>query len=226
MDVEKRIAQFENMAQADPSNEMAHFSLGKAYADAGRFADASQSYLRCVQLVPDMSKAYQLAGEMLIKVNQNDEAASILVRGYVVAAEKGDLMPKTAMANLLKQLGREVPEVPNAKGASASVPLGGVGGSAANYDPSKPLPEGMILDKKTGRPGTRMPRPPFKGPVGAWIAANISQETFYKGWVPQGTKVINELRLDLSREKDQEIYDQHMREYLGVDESVLKQAGV
>lgn len=226
MDVEKRIAQFENMAQADPSNEMAHFSLGKAYADAGRFADASKSYLRCVQLVPDMSKAYQLAGEMLLKVNQNDEAASILVRGYVVAAEKGDLMPKTAIANLLKQIGREVPDVPNAKGASASVPLGGTGGPAANYDPSKPLPEGMILDKKSGRPGTRMPRPPFKGPVGEWIAANISQETFYKGWVPQGTKVINELRLDLSREKDQEIYDQHMREYLGVDESVVKQAGV
>jgi len=51
--------------------------------------------------------------------------------------------------------------------------------------------------------------------------ANISHESFYKGWVPQGTKVINELRLDLSREKDQESYDQHMREYLGIDAEVL-----
>ena len=35
-----RIAQFEKMASADPTNEMAHFSLGKAYLDAGRHAEA------------------------------------------------------------------------------------------------------------------------------------------------------------------------------------------
>ena len=33
-DLEQRIAQFENMAQADPDNEMAHFSLGNAYLQA------------------------------------------------------------------------------------------------------------------------------------------------------------------------------------------------
>ncbi|CAN5729071.1 hypothetical protein BH11PLA1_BH11PLA1_05780 [soil metagenome] len=217
MDIDKRIAQFENMAQADPTNEMAHFSLGKALADAGRPADAARSYLRCVQLVPDMSKAYQLAGEMFVKAGNPDDAAQILMQGYTVAARKGDLMPKTAMANLLKELGRTLPEVPGAPAASSAVSLGGAGD--APYDASVPLPEGMILDRKTGRPGTKMPRPPFKGALGAWIAAHVSHETFYKGWVPQGTKVINELRLDLSREKDQELYDQHMREYLGYEEA-------
>jgi Flp pilus assembly protein TadD len=33
-----RIAQFEKMASADPTNEMAHFSLGNAYLQTGRFA--------------------------------------------------------------------------------------------------------------------------------------------------------------------------------------------
>ena len=37
-----RIAQFEKMASADPTNEMAHFSLGKAYLDADRHAEAAQ----------------------------------------------------------------------------------------------------------------------------------------------------------------------------------------
>ena len=36
MDLAQRIAQFENMAHADPDNEMAHFSLGGAYAQACR----------------------------------------------------------------------------------------------------------------------------------------------------------------------------------------------
>lgn len=228
MDTATRIAQFENMAQADPTNEMAHFSLGKAYADAGRHAEAARSYLRCVQLVPDMSKAYQLAGEMFVKAGQPDDAASVLVRGYVVAAERGDWMPKNAIAGLLKELGRAVPEVRGAAPGSAAeaAGVGAAGGARSAGDGGDGgggggvVPEGMVRDHKTGRPGTKMARPPFKGPVGAWIAANVSQETFYKGWVPQGTKVINELRLDLSRERDQETYDQHMREYLGIDEDL------
>jgi Fe-S cluster biosynthesis and repair protein YggX len=65
----------------------------------------------------------------------------------------------------------------------------------------------------------------MRGPVGEWIHANISAET-WREWIGQGTKVINEMRLDFSREKDQEVYEQHMFEYLGIDESVLTSIGV
>ena len=51
---------------------------------------------------------------------------------------------------------------------------------------------------------------------------NISQET-WRQWIGQGTKVINELRLDFTRDRDQEIYDQQMREYLGIDEEAMKE---
>ena len=66
-----------------------------------------------------------------------------------------------------------------------------------------------------------MARPPFKGPVGQWIQENITEETF-KTWIAQGTKVINELRLDLSREQDEATYDQHMREFLGIDDAMYE----
>jgi Fe-S cluster biosynthesis and repair protein YggX len=56
--------------------------------------------------------------------------------------------------------------------------------------------------------------------VGAWIQENISAET-WKAWIGQGTKVINELRLDFSRDRDQEVYDQHMHEFLGLDPEAL-----
>ncbi len=82
---------------------------------------------------------------------------------------------------------------------------------------------------RTGRPGHQMARPPFKGPVGEWIKDHIAQETF-NAWISQGTKVINELRLDLSREEDSDTYDKHMREYLGIDdelyESLMRVKGV
>ncbi|MBX3405514.1 MAG: Fe(2+)-trafficking protein [Phycisphaeraceae bacterium] len=222
-DLDRRIAQFQNMAQADPENEMAHFSLAQALVQAGRHAEAAESYIRCTELAPGMSKAYQLAAESMLKAGDKDRAAQFAVRGYTIAVERGDLLPKNALADLLRQLGREVPEVA-AKGGAKKDGISLLGGDAASGprpDPAS-FPPGTFIDHKTGRPGTKMPRPPFRGPLGLWIHEHISQETF-NAWIGQGTKVINELRLDLSRDQDSEVYDQHMREFLGIDDALHEQ---
>ncbi len=220
-DLDKRIANFENMAQADPENEMAHFSLGRAYAEAGRYADAAESLLRCIALAPQMSKAYQLAGESLIKTGSTARAAEVLEQGYLAAAQRGDLMPKNAIADLLTQLGRPLPKAPT---PAPAAPKGDVSliGAAGSPGAPGPAPDGAFVCRRTGRPGIRMAKPPFRGPVGEWIAQNIAKET-WQTWIGQGTKVINELRLDLSREQDAETYDQHMREYLGIDDALYEQ---
>jgi tetratricopeptide (TPR) repeat protein len=155
MDVSARIAQFENMAQADPDNEMAHYSLAGAYLQANRFAEAADSYLRCVALAPGMSKAYQLAGEAFIKAGATEKAAQVLAQGYAVAVQRGDMMPKNAIADLLKSLGKPLPEVagaPPAARPAATVSLG--------------------RDSK----GTPMSKPPFKGRLGDWIFKNVPEE--------------------------------------------------
>jgi Fe-S cluster biosynthesis and repair protein YggX len=213
MDIAQRIAQFENMTKADPDNEMAHFSLGGAYAQAGRHADAAASYLRCLDLAPGMSKAYQLAGESLVKAGDRDKAAQVLTRGYVVATEAGDFLPKKSIAALLEQIGRPVPEV-----------TGNAAGSGAGAPAAAPVAGGFVC-KRTGKPGTKLDRPPFKGKVGEWIGANISKET-WTAWIGQGTKVINELRLDLSKEQDAITYDKAMYDYLGIDDELLAALGV
>ena len=41
IDIDERISRFETMAQADPDNDMAHFSLGSAYLQADRAAEAA-----------------------------------------------------------------------------------------------------------------------------------------------------------------------------------------
>jgi Fe-S cluster biosynthesis and repair protein YggX len=203
MDVNQRIAQFETMVrpEADPNNDMAWFSLGKAYAEAGRHEDAARAFSRCAELNPGMSKAYQLAGESYIAVGELSRAAEVLRKGYVAARSRGDHMPMKAIGELLERIGEEVPVAePSAGGASVAV--------------------GGFVCRRTGRPGTKMAKAPFKGPVGAWIAENIAKET-WDAWIAHGTKVINELRLDLSRDEDSEIYDRHMREFLGIDDELL-----
>lgn len=199
MDVSQRIAQFENMVRegADPTNDMAWFSLGSAYVQAGRHADAAKAYARCVELNPGMSKAYQLAGKAFIDSDQRDLAIKMLTEGFASAASKGDFMPQKAMGEMLTQLGAPIPEIAQ----------------------RTTLAPGTFMCQRTGKPGTKMPRPPFKGAVGTWIFENISKETF-DDWMKQGTKVINELRLDLSREQDSETFDRQMREYLGIDDDL------
>ncbi|MCH8260645.1 MAG: Fe(2+)-trafficking protein [Planctomycetes bacterium] len=203
MDLDQRIAQFENMAAEDADNDMAHFSLGGAYLQAGRHAEAAASLQRCLKLNPEMSKAYQLAGEALIGSGQEDAAAELLLKGYEIASGKGDVMPRDAMAELLKKLGRELP-------TTVIEPAPAATAAAADGD-------GFIC-KASGRPGTQLPESPMRGALGQWIYENISAE-MWKTWIGQGTKVINELRLDFSREEDQKVYDQYMCEFLGIDEA-------
>lgn len=206
MDIEARIRQFETMVRpgADPENDMAWFSLGQAYAAAGRHRDAANAFERCCTINPAMSKAYQLAGQSLLEVGDTDTAVKVLTRGFESAASRGDRMPQNAMRVMLEKLGAPVPAVASARAAEAPA----VGGAA-------------MVCGRTGRPGHRMERPPFKGPVGRWIAEHITQETF-DAWLRQGTKVINELRLDMSRDDDAETYDKHMREFLGIDDDLLR----
>ncbi|MBU6413202.1 MAG: Fe(2+)-trafficking protein [Planctomycetes bacterium] len=198
-DMAQRIAQFENMVAADPTNDMAHFSLGGAYTQVARYADAANAYLKCVEINPKFSKAYQLAGQALISAGEPERAAEVLTAGFTSAAALGDRMPQKAMGELLTKIGKPVPQVASASGA---------------------MPPGTFVEPASGKGGTKMTKAPFKGPVGNWIFENITQETFDE-WIRQGTKVINELRLDLSREDHAETYDKYMYEYLGIDDALL-----
>jgi Fe-S cluster biosynthesis and repair protein YggX len=197
MDIQNRIAQWENMTQADPENDMGWFSLGNAYRDADRQEDAIKAYTKAIEKNPTLSRAYQLKAQSLIALNRNAEAGELLVKGYVIAAERGDVMPQRAMESLLKKVGTPVPEV---KSAAAPVVAPADGQS--------------MVCKKSGLLGTRLPDPPMRGPVGKFIFDSYTAQT-WRAWIAQGTKVINEMRLDFSNEAHQKTYEQQMMEWLG-----------
>ncbi len=200
MDPSERIAQFEQLVQEDPGSDMGWFSLGGAYAEAGRHADAATAFERTIAINMNLSRAYQLAAEQYLAIDEVDKAKPLLEQGHEVASRNGDLKVKDAIAAHFEAIGLEAPR-------EEVVDL-------------SDLPEGTFVCRRTRRPGTQMERPPFRGPIGAWIQANIAAET-WNDWIGQGTKVINELRLDLSRDEDAATYDRYMHEYLGITDEVL-----
>ncbi len=194
--LEERIGRFENLLAQDPDNDMAHFSLAGAYKQAGRFAEAAASFDRCCVLNKDMSKAYQLGAECHLEAGNEPKAIEMLTQGVTIASGRGDAMPLKAMTELLTKLGAPVPETkaPETK------------------------PTGDFKCQKTGKLGTKMSHPPFRDGLGQWIADTVSKETFDE-WIGLGTKIINELRLDLSRDEDEAVYDYAMRQFLGLDDA-------
>jgi len=203
--LEQRIAQWETMAREAP-DDMAFLSLGNAYRDAERHGDAATAYEKAIELNPGMSRAYQLLGQTLLKLDQQDKARDILATGYKAAAERGDVMPQRAMGALLtEKLGAELPAVKDAAAVKAEVEADGE----------------TVLDRRTGTPQPKLAAPPMRGPMGRFIYDHFGQQTWNQ-WIGQGTKVINELRLDFSNLEHQDAYDQHMLEWLQVTPEEIK----
>jgi Fe-S cluster biosynthesis and repair protein YggX len=202
---QQRIQQFEKMAREDPDNELGQFSLGKAYLEAGRAKDAIKPLQRAIDLRPAMSKAYQLLGEAFERSGDHAKAVATVTKGATVADEQGDVMPRDTMAKLLASWGAAVPKfrsttAPASKGAEVS-----------------PATEAGFQCARCGRPSGKLPKPPFKGPLGQKVFDNICQAC-WREWIPMGTKVINELGLVLSNPAGQQAYDQYMIEFLQLEE--------
>lgn len=200
-----RISQFETMTLADPDNEMGHFSLGTAYADAGRFAEAERSFVRVLELNPSHSKSYELLGRALLELDRREDAVNILKQGFEVAAKSGDVMPRMAIAGILGRLNEPVPDV-------ESSDEGGVVTRSARNE-SRGSDEGGFHCSRCGRPDGQLEARPFKGELGEMVLASVCSNCWQE-WIPMGTKVINELGLALADPKAQDAYDQHMKEFL------------
>jgi tetratricopeptide (TPR) repeat protein len=197
--LEERILQFRKMAHDDPTNELGHFRLGQLLMEAEQFDEAAASFRRTLELSPQFSKVFQLLATCLIKQGQVDEAASVLEKGYGIADERGDNMPRDAMAKMLGELGKPVPE-------------------------SKKRPADLGDGFRCQRPGCmsgkyarKLAAPPIHDEIGKQIQEGVCADCWNDWLRSYSIKVINELRLDLSTERGQEEYDRYMREYLGLD---------
>ncbi|MFI5380396.1 MAG: tetratricopeptide repeat protein, partial [Tepidisphaerales bacterium] len=111
MDMQARIEQFRKMANDDPNNELGHFSLGRAYLDAGMYDGAIAAFQRALDINPNLSKAYQSMAFCLLRLDKKDLAIGQLTRGVQVAHDRGEMMPKNDMIAMLTELGAPVPDL-------------------------------------------------------------------------------------------------------------------
>jgi tetratricopeptide (TPR) repeat protein len=200
-----QIAQFGNMVQNDPENELGHYRLGQLLMQDGQNNLAAESFRRTIEISPQFSKAFQLLGEALNKAGKKEEAILALMDGFKMADGRGDLMPRDAMGKLLKELGAEVPASAKPANQIADIPEGPGGFSCKR--------PGCLL----GTRASQLSAAPMNDELGKRIYEEICAGC-WGGWLKDySVKVINELRLNLSDEKHYSEYDRHMREYLGID---------
>jgi Fe-S cluster biosynthesis and repair protein YggX len=200
--LQERIAQFRKMAGDDPENELGHFRLGQLLMEAGQLDEAVQSFRRTLELSPQFAKVFQLLGQCLIQLSRRDEAVKVLKEGYVVADEHGHNMPRDEMAKMLTGLGEAVPA---AKKVAVEEP-GGPGGFRCHRP-------GCFA----GSRAHQLPRPPINDELGKRVYEQICADCWHDWLRNYSIKVINELRLDLSREDHQAAYDEYMRGFFGFE---------
>jgi tetratricopeptide (TPR) repeat protein len=198
--LQERIAQFRKMANDDPDNELGHFRLGQLLVEAEQFEEAIQSFRRTLELSPQFSKVYQLLGTSLLKLNRRDEAVKVLKEGFAVADERGDYLPRDEISKILVQLGE-----PALVSKTSST------GAAGGRDGFRCQRPGCL----SGSRARQLPAPPMKDELGQRIYTSICADCWHEWLRNFSVKVINEMRLDLSLEKGQEIYDQVMSEFFG-----------
>jgi Fe-S cluster biosynthesis and repair protein YggX len=199
--LQERIAQFRKMAGDDPDNELGHFRLGQLLLENGQLEEAAQSFRRTLELSPQFSKVFQLLGTCLIKLNRRDEAVKVLKEGFAVADERGDNIPRDEMAKLLVQLGEAAPVAKKSHHGA-----GGGDGFRCKRPGCAAGPHARQLSK-----------PPMNDELGQRIFQNVCASCWDYWLRDLSIKVINEMRLDLSTERGQEVYDQVMRETLGLE---------
>jgi tetratricopeptide (TPR) repeat protein len=197
----ERIAQFRKMAHDDPDNELGHYRLGTLLMEAGEYAEAVQSFRRTLELSPQFSKVYQLLGDCLLRLGRREEAIQVLKEGFTVADLRGDTLPREEIAKLLRQAGEE-PPTPRAAQAAAPGTTG--------FRCQRP---GCLA----GPYARQLPAPPLDDELGRQIYEKVCADCWDYWFRNLSIKVINEMRLDLSTERGQEIYDQILRETLGLE---------
>jgi len=100
----RKIRQFEALVSHNPDDSLSRFTLGRAYLEAGRAAEAAAMLEQVLAQKPDYTAVYVVLGEAWEKAGKLARALKTWTRGVELAQAKGDLHPRNQMQQHLARL--------------------------------------------------------------------------------------------------------------------------
>jgi tetratricopeptide (TPR) repeat protein len=98
------VARYQSLIEQFPNNELARFSLGKAYYDLGQFADAKEQFELALSRKPDWMAGHILLGKCAVALGQTASAKSAFERARQLAIEQNHEGPLAEVEQLLGEI--------------------------------------------------------------------------------------------------------------------------
>lgn len=99
------IARHKKLLEQYPANELARFSLGKAYFDAGQIAEAKEQFDLALAKKPDWMVVQILLGKCALALGNPAAARTAFERAKQLAIQQNHEGPLAEMEQLLEDLG-------------------------------------------------------------------------------------------------------------------------
>lgn len=95
------IARYQKLLEQFPGNELARFSLGKAYFDLGKFSEAKEQFQIALAKKPDWMVVQILLGKCELALGNKAVAKAAFERARQLAIEQNHEGPLAEMEELL-----------------------------------------------------------------------------------------------------------------------------
>src|SRR5437667_438852 len=104
MEGTESIERYRRMLEQFPDNELARFSLGKAYFDAGETVAAKEQFERALVRKPDWMVVQILIGKCELALGNRAAARAAFERARQLAIEQNHEGPQAEMEELLREI--------------------------------------------------------------------------------------------------------------------------
>ena len=99
------VARWQKLVEQQPNNELARFSLGKAWFDLGQFAAANEQFQIALARKPDWMVAQILIGKCAQALGDKAAAKSAFERALQLAVAQHHEGPQAELEELLRESG-------------------------------------------------------------------------------------------------------------------------
>ena len=103
------ISKFEEMLARGEDNALLRFTLGSAFYQAGKFAEAELHLAKAIEFNPKYSAAWKIYGRALSESGKTPTAVTAFKQGIAVASEQGDMQTVREMNVFLNRLQASLP---------------------------------------------------------------------------------------------------------------------